>query len=155
MADAAAPEGVAVGRVLGGRYRIEGLLGAGAMGLVYLARQLSVDREVVIKTLRVSPTDAELNALLAKRLKVEAFATARLDHPSTVRLLDFAQNLHLEFVKLSKLNLYQLFSTIYLYWYYTIKHHHLPHNHECNHIHQIKEQEYLLKVLLSSLYHHL
>ena len=92
MADAAAPEGVAVGRVLGGRYRIEGLLGAGAMGLVYLARQLSVDREVVIKTLRVSPTAPELKALLAKRLKVEAFATARLDHPSTVRLLDFGED---------------------------------------------------------------
>ena len=40
------------GMVIADRYRIEKVLGRGAMGSVYEATQLSVDRKVAIKTLQ-------------------------------------------------------------------------------------------------------
>ena len=40
-----------IGEVLDDTYRIESLLGQGGFGAVYLARQLSMDRQVAIKVL--------------------------------------------------------------------------------------------------------
>src|SRR5690606_4471426 len=42
----------ALGRVIGGRYRVERLLGQGAAGRVYAATQLSIGREVALKLLQ-------------------------------------------------------------------------------------------------------
>lgn len=58
-------------------YRLERLLGAGGMGQVYLARDLSLDRPVAIKFLIV-PQDARAR----RRLIAEARAAAALDHPA-------------------------------------------------------------------------
>ncbi|MCA9516555.1 MAG: serine/threonine protein kinase [Myxococcales bacterium] len=81
-----------IGRVLGGAFRVESQIGEGAMGLVYLARQLSIDREVVVKVLkRTGGRDAALDELLAKRFRREAQATARLTHPHTVRVIDYGE----------------------------------------------------------------
>lgn len=77
--------------VLAGNYRLEGRLGEGAMGVVFAARQLSIDREVVVKLLKLSAHDTELNELLSKRFRREAVATAKLGHPNTVQIIDFGQ----------------------------------------------------------------
>src|SRR5918994_776376 len=61
-----------------GAYEISGLLGAGAMGEVYLARDTSLDREVAIKVLPdVFAQDPERLA----RFEREARLLASLNHP--------------------------------------------------------------------------
>ncbi len=77
-------------RFVGG-YQLLEEIGRGSMGVVYRARQLSLDRDVVVKLLQLSDTDEELNELLTKRFRREAQATSRLDHPNTVRVIDFGQ----------------------------------------------------------------
>jgi len=81
-----------LGRVFGGNYRLDARIGQGAMGIVYRARQLTLERDVVVKLLRRSPTDVELNELLARRFRREALATARLGHPHTVMVVDFGES---------------------------------------------------------------
>lgn len=69
----------------GGKFQIEGVLGEGAMGVVYKALQLSIDRPVAIKVL----LESRLHALNAReRFKIEAWAVARVHHPNVVTLLD-------------------------------------------------------------------
>lgn len=60
-----------------GRYQLEALLGSGAMGTVYLARDKELDRRVALKL---------LNA--AGRVMLEARALARLSHPHVVAVYD-------------------------------------------------------------------
>lgn len=71
------------GDLLAGRYRIERLLGAGGFGVVYLGTQLPLGRWVAIKLL--SPSGASSSA----RFEQEAALAQRLDHPHTVRIIDF------------------------------------------------------------------
>src|SRR5262245_38017620 len=65
-------------------YRIEGVLGRGATGTVYRARQISVDRVVALKVLHpdLGGTRAE------RRLQREARTTARLAHPNIISAID-------------------------------------------------------------------
>jgi tetratricopeptide (TPR) repeat protein len=61
------------------RYRLERPLGAGGMGAVYLARDLSLDRQVAIKFIS---NERASDALARRRLVREARAAAALDHPN-------------------------------------------------------------------------
>ncbi len=74
------------GITIDGKYRLLSPLGAGAMGAVWLAEQISVDRKVAIKLLH--PTDTQTTGLDA-RFAVEAKAIARLNHPNCITLYDF------------------------------------------------------------------
>jgi len=60
-------------------------LGAGAMATVYLARQLSLDREVAIKIL---PQKFMSNPQFVERFYAEGRAAAKLNHPNIVGALD-------------------------------------------------------------------
>src|SRR5438093_11343469 len=60
-----------------GEFRVERRLGAGGMGVVYLARQKSLDRVVALKVLGAA-LDSPGHIL---RFKREAQAAARLKHP--------------------------------------------------------------------------
>lgn len=75
-----------VGRLLGGRYRVERPLGQGGMGAVYAAVQIDLDRPVALKTLLdvTDPRDLE-------RLRTEALAAASLAHPHIVQVSDFVE----------------------------------------------------------------
>ncbi len=64
-------------------YRIERTLGKGAMGTVYLARHLSLDRYVALKLLKLMEDDAR-SPELATRFQREGKALARLNHPNIV-----------------------------------------------------------------------
>ncbi len=66
-----------------GRYVIEGLLGAGGMAAVYLARDPVLGREVALKVLTVD--DRELGAA---RLVREAQALARVSHPNVIQVYE-------------------------------------------------------------------
>jgi tetratricopeptide (TPR) repeat protein len=63
------------------RYVIEDRLGAGAMGMVYAARDPELDRRVAIKLLHPGRGDAQ-------RLSREAQALARVTHPNVVAVHD-------------------------------------------------------------------
>ena len=70
------PVAVAAGQVIDEAYRVERELGAGGMGVVYLARDLRLDRDVAIKL-----HTALLGEPGAERLVREARAMAQLTHP--------------------------------------------------------------------------
>lgn len=67
------------------------LLGEGGMGLVYLARQTSIDRKIALKMLR-----PERNGDEACRMAFldEAAVTGRLDHPNIVPVHDLGRDDH-------------------------------------------------------------
>ncbi|WP_406453827.1 serine/threonine protein kinase [Streptomyces sp. NBC_00876] len=85
---AAVPEPGA-GRLLGGRYRLVGRLGAGGMGTVWRARDEVVDRDVAVK--EPSAPDhlgAREREIVHIRMQREARAAARIEHPSVVTVHD-------------------------------------------------------------------
>lgn len=70
-----------------GRYVIERVLGKGAMGVVYLARDPVIGRQVALKTLSV-PSDAEEAEEFRQRFLREAQAAGILTHPGIVTVHD-------------------------------------------------------------------
>src|SRR5262245_5493794 len=81
MSGGPGPEVVARSQL--GRYRIEGILGAGGMSVVYLARDPVLDRAVALKVMRVDDDDAG-----ATRLVREGQALARVSHPSVIQVYE-------------------------------------------------------------------
>jgi eukaryotic-like serine/threonine-protein kinase len=75
-----------VGRELGG-YALLGELGTGGMGIVFLGEHRLLGRRAAIKTIR--PEIAAIPTF-ERRFLLEARAIAGLDHPSIVKLYDFA-----------------------------------------------------------------
>lgn len=73
------------GRLLGGRYRLDGLLARGGMAEVWQATDEVLGRAVAIKVLH--PHLAEDETFRA-RFRAEAVAVARLVHPSIVAIYD-------------------------------------------------------------------
>src|SRR5690606_27254985 len=67
-------------------YEVIDYLGGGAMGDVYLARQVSLGRQVALKVSKRG-IDKELHTTL-DRLLSEALTIARLDHPNIVPVYD-------------------------------------------------------------------
>ena len=70
-----------------GRYLIERVLGKGAMGIVYLARDPVIGRLVALKTLNV-PADSEEGEEFRQRFLREAQAAGILNHPGIVTVFD-------------------------------------------------------------------
>ena len=68
-------------RALAGQYSIERELGRGGMGVVYLAREVRLDRPVAIKVL---PPALAARGDLRERFLREARTAARLSHPNVV-----------------------------------------------------------------------
>jgi len=80
------PEGVPA--LLGG-YQVLRELGRGGMGAVYLARQLSLDRNVALKVMK--PEWAS-NPTFVSRFTREAYAAAQLVHHNVVQIYDFGED---------------------------------------------------------------
>jgi len=78
-----------VGTTIAGKFRIEAMVGRGAMGCVYRATQLNLKKTVAIKVLNPSrPADGAY----AARFKREAKAASRMDHPNSMRVIDFGED---------------------------------------------------------------
>ena len=73
------------GEVVGGKYRLEKLLGEGAMGTVWASRNEKTDRAFAVKFML--PQFAK-DATLVQRFLNEARVCGRLDHPSLVEVYD-------------------------------------------------------------------
>ncbi|MEU5699351.1 serine/threonine-protein kinase [Streptomyces aurantiacus] len=86
-----APQDPGVGRLIAGRYRLLDKLGHGGMGTVWRAKDETVDREVAVKEPRVPDHLPERErANVFERMRREARAAARLDHPAVVNVHDVA-----------------------------------------------------------------
>jgi eukaryotic-like serine/threonine-protein kinase len=75
-----------------GPYLIRGVIGSGAMGVVYLAHDPAIDRPVAIKTIHrrlLESSDDEPN--VAARFRVEAKAAGRLTHRNIVPVYQFGE----------------------------------------------------------------
>jgi serine/threonine-protein kinase len=81
MPDSLSPEFVALQHAVAGRYSLERELGRGGMGIVFLARDVALDRLVAIKLL---PPAQAAQAGLKERFLREARTAARLSHPNIV-----------------------------------------------------------------------
>ena len=88
-----APRDPFLGTVLGGKYPILSVLGAGGMGAVYGSIQPLVEREVAIKVILPTPVTSDEDGDAARdaqrRFLREAKALAALSHPGLVTLHDF------------------------------------------------------------------
>jgi serine/threonine-protein kinase len=74
-----------------GKYRIDGLLGQGAMGTVYRAHDPLIERTVALKTVRRDPGDGEQAVELVERFRKEAQAAGRLMHPNIVAVYEYGE----------------------------------------------------------------
>jgi serine/threonine-protein kinase len=66
-----------------GDFQVQRMLGRGGMGEVYLARQISLNRQVALKVLR---PDLLTKANYLRRFEAEATAVAKLNHPNIVHI---------------------------------------------------------------------
>ena len=93
-----------IGQVIGGRYRITGVLGEGGMGVVYVGEQQmgSTVRKVAVKTLHPHLSN---DPSVMTRFHRECGTVAQLEHPNTIKFYDFGATadgtlyIAMEFVK--------------------------------------------------------
>lgn len=76
-----------IGRVLGGRYRIEAFIGAGASSRVFLAEDIKLRRQVAVKVLHES---LAADPVFLRRFREEAQLVANLSHPCVVAVHDWS-----------------------------------------------------------------
>jgi eukaryotic-like serine/threonine-protein kinase len=77
-----------IGQLIGGRYRVTGVLGEGGMGKVYVGEQQmgSTVRKVAIKTLH---SHLSKDPSVLQRFHRECGTVAQLEHPNTIKFFDF------------------------------------------------------------------
>jgi serine/threonine-protein kinase len=81
----ATPQSLPSGTLIAGRYRVDAEIGRGGFGAVLAATQLPIGRAVAVKVLLPEMALGEHK----ERFRREAALAQRLEHPNTVRLLDF------------------------------------------------------------------
>jgi serine/threonine-protein kinase len=75
-----------VGKTIAGKFLVASYLGGGGVGAVYKATHLGLDKVVAIKLLHGEHAG---DAMFAARFEREAKAASKLDHPNSMRVLDF------------------------------------------------------------------
>jgi len=77
-----------IGRLVSGKYTIDKFLGGGAMGAVYKARFAALEKNVAVKVMHRS---VAVDPNFVGRFHREAKAASRLDHPNSIRVIDFGE----------------------------------------------------------------
>ena len=77
-----------------GKYQITGVLGKGAMGVVYKGFDPDIRRVVAVKTIRKDATGDSpgMADLFAARFRHEAQAAGRLTHPGIVGIYEYGED---------------------------------------------------------------
>lgn len=76
-----------------GPFAVRGIIGAGAMGTVYLAHDARIDRLVALKTIRPELLQAEHDGhSIADRFRLEAKISGRLSHRNIVSVYQFGED---------------------------------------------------------------
>ncbi len=78
-----------VGEQLGGRYQLLDPIGTGGMSVVWRARDVVLDRDVAVKVLSV---DLAADAASRDRIRAEALAVAKLQHPNITSVHDYGRS---------------------------------------------------------------
>lgn len=86
------PAALAAGTIIADQYRIERAVGEGGMGVVYLARDIKLDRDVAVKVCTGLSTSA------VHRIQREAMALAKLAHPNVVVIFQAGEIDHRFFI---------------------------------------------------------
>ncbi len=89
--------GISPGSVVGGRFEILSVLGAGGMGVVYKARDRELDEVVAVKMLK--PEHAG-DVVSAGRLREELRLARRITHPNVLRTFDLGEVGGLPFISM-------------------------------------------------------
>jgi putative methionine-R-sulfoxide reductase with GAF domain len=87
------------GAILGGRYRIEQVLGFGGMGVVYRARDLKLDQEIAMKRIRPDRFSPERRETLRR----EIILARKVTHENVCRVYDLVEIGGEEFVSMEYL----------------------------------------------------
>jgi serine/threonine-protein kinase len=87
-----------------GRYRIEKVLGQGAMGTVYLGVDPKINRQVAIKTLAYAQIEPSELLDVKTRFFREAEAAGRLNHPHIVTVYDVGEESDLAYMAMELLD---------------------------------------------------
>ncbi len=92
-----------------GKYRVDSVLGEGAMGVVYKAFDPHIERVVALKTIRKELLRGHQEMDLVARFRNEAQASGRLTHPNIVAVYDYGETedaafIAMEFVEGTPLN---------------------------------------------------
>jgi len=80
-----------VGRLVAGKYRVQGIIGRGGMGNVYRAEQEPLGRGVAIKVLKPDYPE-EQDPQFVQRFFLEANAASKLHHPNTITIYDYGRD---------------------------------------------------------------
>lgn len=78
-----------IGEVVGGKYRLEQVIGHGGFATVFQAVDITLDRDVAVKML--NPGEQGYDRTLSGRFRREAKLVSRLNDPHTVRMYDFGE----------------------------------------------------------------
>ncbi len=76
-----------LGRTIAGKFVIDSFVGGGAMGAVYKAKQTALNKVVAVKVMHKEG----FGATFGERFKREAQAASKLDHPNSLRVIDFGE----------------------------------------------------------------
>ncbi len=86
---------LSTGTVVAGRYRVLGLIGVGAMGMVYRAHDERLHLDIALKVLRPGPSP---DAHVLERFEQELVLARQVSHRNVVRIHDIGQDGDLHFL---------------------------------------------------------
>ena len=81
-----------------GKFRIEAVLGRGAMGVVYRGRDEAMDRDAAIKTIHSYLLEGEHGQMMLERFQTEAIAAGKCAHNNIVGIYEYGEHEGMPFI---------------------------------------------------------